>query len=331
MKTQVLHVDPDHPDPETIAHAADLLRNGGLVGFPTETVYGLGANSLDPAAVARIFQAKGRPPQNPLIVHIADMKTIPTLVASWPDHATRLAKRFWPGPLTLVVQKSDCVPDAVTAEGSTVALRMPAHPVAMALLKAANIPIAAPSANRSKLLSPTRAEHVLRGLDGRIDLLLDAGPTPGGLESTVLDVTTDTPRLLRPGLISLAELEAVVGPINQKETEKGGDPLRSPGMLGRHYAPRTPLECLENGWQRVQELCRAGKRVGWLTFAEDTEPIQPELVALTIPNDAASYATQLYAALHTLDDAGLDCIVVDLPPKAEEWLAIHDRLRRASR
>jgi L-threonylcarbamoyladenylate synthase len=330
MKTPVLLVDSDHPEPEAIARAAEILRHGGLVAFPTETVYGLGANALDPAAVARIFQAKGRPPQNPLIVHIPDEKVISALVSTWPENADRLARRFWPGPLTLVVHKSDCVPDAVTAGGVTVALRMPAHPVALALLKAANIPIAAPSANRSTLLSPTRAEHVLRGLDGRIDLLLDAGPTPGGLESTVLDVTTDPPRLLRPGLISPAELEAVIGPIVEQQTARPGDTLRSPGMLGRHYAPRTPLECVENGWQRVQELCRAGKRVGWLTFAEDTGPICHELIALTMPKDAAGYAAQLYAALHTLDDARLDCIVVDLPPKTEDWLAIHDRLRRAS-
>jgi L-threonylcarbamoyladenylate synthase len=330
MQTQVLLVDSDHPDPEAIARGAEILRNGGLVAFPTETVYGLGTNALDPAAVARIFQAKGRPPQNPLIVHIANEKVISTLVADWPDNAARLAPRFWPGPLTLVVHKSACVPDAVTAGGDTVALRMPAHPVALALLKAANIPVAAPSANRSTLLSPTRAEHVLRGLDGRIDLLLDAGPTPGGLESTVLDVTTDPPRLLRPGLISPAELETVIGTIVEKQTANPGDTLRSPGMLGRHYAPRTPLECVENGWQRVQELCRAGKRVGWLTFVEDTGPIGHELISLTMPRDAAGYAAQLYAALHTLDDARLDYIVVDLPPKTEDWLAIHDRLRRAS-
>jgi L-threonylcarbamoyladenylate synthase len=330
METQVLHLSPDHPEPEAIARAAGILQNGGLVAFPTETVYGLGANALDPVAVARIFQAKGRPPQNPLIVHIADVKSVATLAATWPDAAARLAKQFWPGPLTLVVQKSAALPDVVTAEGSTVALRMPSHPVAQALLKAAKIPIAAPSANRSTLLSPTRAEHVLRGLDGRIDLLLDAGPTPGGLESTVLDVTTDPPRLLRPGLISPAELESVIGPVSQQESGKPGDPLRSPGMLGRHYAPRTPLECVEDGWQRVQELCHERKRVGWLTFSEPTGPIRPEWVALTMPNDAAGYATQLYAALHTLDDAGLDWIVVDLPPKTDEWLAVHDRLRRGS-
>ncbi|HMF18363.1 MAG TPA: L-threonylcarbamoyladenylate synthase, partial [Gemmataceae bacterium] len=268
--------------------------------------------------------------QNPLIVHIDDEKVISTLVSTWPENAARLAARFWPGPLTLVVHKSACVPDAVTAGGDTVALRMPAHPVAMALLKAANIPIAAPSANRSTLLSPTRAEHVLRGLDGRIDLLLDARPTPGGLESTVLDVTTDPPRLLRPGLISPAELEAIIGPIIPNEPASSGDTLRSPGMFGRHYAPRTPLECVENGWQRVQELCSTGKRIGWLTFTEDTGPIRDELIALTMPKDAAGYAAQLYAALHTLDDARLDCIVVDLPPKTEDWLAVHDRLGRAS-
>lgn len=331
MKTQVLHVSADHPDPAAIADAAAILRNGGLVAFPTETVYGLGANALDPAAVARIFQAKGRPPQNPLIVHIADEGTISGLTSNWPETAVLLAKRFWPGPLTLVVHKSATVPDAVTAGGDTVALRMPAHPVAMALLKATNIPIAAPSANRSTLLSPTRAEHVLRGLDGRIDLLLDAGPTPGGLESTVLDVTNNPPRLLRPGLISPAELEAVVGPVTQKESAPPGHPLRSPGMLGRHYAPRTPLECAEDGSHRVEQLCRTGKRVGWLTFAEDTGPTRSEIVALTMPKDTAGYAAQLYGALHTLDDAGLDCIVVDLPPKTEDWLAVHDRLQRASR
>ncbi|HMF19354.1 MAG TPA: L-threonylcarbamoyladenylate synthase, partial [Gemmataceae bacterium] len=236
MQTQVLLVDSDHPDSDAIARAAEILRNGGLVAFPTETVYGLGANALDPAAVARIFQAKGRPPQNPLIVHVAKLETTANLAADWPEKATELAERFWPGPLTLVVRKRACVPDAVTAGGDTVALRVPSHPVALALLKAANIPIAAPSANRSTLLSPTRAEHVLHGLEGRIDLLLDAGPTPGGLESTVLDVTTNPPRLLRPGLISPAELGAVIGPIIQKESPNPGDTLRSPGMLGRHYA-----------------------------------------------------------------------------------------------
>src|SRR5437660_12869477 len=178
-------------EPAAIAEAAAVLRRGGLVAFPTETVYGLGGNALDPAAVARIFAAKGRPATNPVIVHVADAAGVPLVAAAWPDPAARLAARFWPGPLTLVLPRRPEVPDVVTAAGPTVAVRVPAHPVARALLRAAGVPVAAPSANRSSELSPTTAEHVLRGLGGRIDLILDAGPCPGGIESTVLDLTSD--------------------------------------------------------------------------------------------------------------------------------------------
>ncbi len=199
MHTELLAVDPFSPEPERIARAAEVLRRGGLVAFPTETVYGLGANALDPNAVAGIFHAKGRPANNPVIVHVAEARDVLRVVADWPEIAERLAQRFWPGPLTLVLPKRAGVPDVVTAGGPTVAVRVPAHPVALALLRAVGVPIAAPSANRSTQLSPTRAEHVQRGLDGLIDLILDGGPTTGGLESTVLDVTTTPPRLLRPG------------------------------------------------------------------------------------------------------------------------------------
>src|SRR5690348_13744143 len=211
MKTAIFPLDPSSANLEAIAEAARILRAGGLVAFPTETVYGLGANALDASAVARIFAAKGRPANNPLIIHIADASDVRKVVADWPESAGRLAERFWPGPLTLVLPRCDAVPDAVTAGGPTVAVRVPAHPVAQALVRAAGVPIAAPSANRSMELSPTRAEHVLRGLDGRIDVLLDGGPTAGGIESTVLDLTATPPRLLRPGLIGVAELEAVLG------------------------------------------------------------------------------------------------------------------------
>src|SRR5262249_11514941 len=224
--------------------AAEILRRGGLVAFPPESVYGLGAHALDREAVERIFAAKGRPATNPLIVHAADESAARALARAWPDAAMRLAQRFWPGPLTLVVPKAEAVPDIVTAGGTTVALRVPVHPVALALLREAGIPLAAPSANRSTQVSPTRAEHVLRGLDGRIDVLLDAGPTPGGIESTVLDVTTSPPRLLRPGLVTPREIEAIIGPIEFAQSMKAeaGQPQRSPGISGKHYAPRTPLE-----------------------------------------------------------------------------------------
>src|SRR4051794_21935732 len=235
MGAAVLNVDPANPDPEVIRRAAELIRAGRLVAFPTETVYGLGANALDAAAVARVFQAKGRPPTNPLIVHLDGVDQIAQVAAGWPKVAVRLAERFWPGPLTLVLPKRPEVPDVVTAGGPTVAVRVPAHPVAQALLRAAGVPVAAPSANRSTELSPTTAAHVLRGLDGRIELILDGGPTPGGIESTVVDVTASPLRLLRPGLVTPAELEAVVGPVARGEpgasATGGGRPLPSPGML----------------------------------------------------------------------------------------------------
>jgi L-threonylcarbamoyladenylate synthase len=338
MPCGVVPVDAQSPSPEVIARAAKILQAGGLVAFPTETVYGLGANALDASAVAKIFAVKGRPAGNPIIVHVAELDEAKKLVNSWPAIAEKLADRFWPGPLTLVLPKTACVPDIVTAGGSTVALRMPAHPVALALLRACGLPLAAPSANRSTELSPTLPEHVLAGLADRIDLLLDAGPTTGGLESTVLDLTTDPPRLLRPGLVTIAELEALVGPIDRsphaprEETVTRSvtttlEPMRSPGQMPRHYAPRTPLELTAHSRQRVEELCGQGLRVGWLTHLDEGETLALRIV---LPDDAVAYSAQLYAALHRLDDAGLDRIIVETPPMGDEWLAVHDRLRRAA-
>lgn len=314
-----------------------------MVAFPTETVYGLGANAMDKSAAAQIFAAKGRPPHNPLIVHLADATEIEQVAARWPETAARLATRFWPGPLTLVVWKRPDVPDIVTAGGSTVAVRVPAHPVAQALLKAARIPIAAPSANASNRISATRAEHVLKGLGGRIPLLLDGGPTAGGLESTVLDVTCDPPRLLRPGLVSPSEIEAVVGKIvvgpasgceqnlSVAESETvAKQAVRSPGMLARHYAPRVPLECLPaDDLARLEALRREHRRVGWLSFG----PAPTDLCGLLViemPTQPDGYAAHLYAALHSLESADVERIVVSLPPDAEPWLAVRDRLQRAS-
>jgi L-threonylcarbamoyladenylate synthase len=272
--------------------------------------------------------AKGRPATNPLIVHIAAIDEAKALTGAWTDVAQKLADRFWPGPLTLVLPKQAHVPDLVTAGGATVALRMPAHPVALALLRACGLPLAAPSANRSSELSPTLPEHVRRSLSGRIDLLLDAGPTSGGLESTVLDLTTQPPRLLRPGLVTIAELEALLGPIERCDAApKNDEPVRSPGQLERHYAPHTPLEITELSRNRVEELCRQGLRVGWLTHVDDPAAA---VLRILLPADPVSYSAQLYAALHRLDDAGVDRIIVEAPPTGDDWLAIHDRLRRAA-
>jgi L-threonylcarbamoyladenylate synthase len=328
MKTRTLTIDPARPDEAALHAAAAILRQGGLVAFPTETVYGLGASALDAAAVARIFEAKGRPPTNPLIVHIADTAAAGPLVRDFPEAARRLAERFWPGPLTLVLPRTDTVPEIVAAGGPTVGLRVPAHPVALGLLRACGFPLAAPSANPSTLLSPTTAEHVLRGLADRIELVLDAGPTPGGLESTVLDVSETLPVLLRPGLVSAEALERVVGPIAGPAGAPAA-PARSPGQQLRHYAPRTPLEIAPDGPRRVRELARQGRAIGWLTFA--AAGAAPDNVVIErLPAEATAYAAGLYAALHRLDAANLERIIVDRPPDDAAWLAIHDRLRRAS-
>ncbi len=332
MHTEVLTVAAHDPEPGPIARAAEVVRRGGLVAFPTETVYGLGANAFDETAVRGIFAAKGRPATNPVIVHVTGAAAARDVVAGWPESAERLAGRFWPGPLTLVLPRRDVVPDVVTAGGPTVAVRVPAHPVALALICAAGLPVAAPSANRSAELSPTLARHVLHGLGGRIDLVLDGGPTTGGLESTVLDLTSSPPRLLRPGLVAPGEIEAVVGTIGRPALP-AGQPLRSPGLLPRHYAPRTPLECAEvdSGAGRVEELLAGGRRVGWVTFSPDEGgPGRAGLTRAVMPSEPALYAASLYATLHALDEKELDHIVVDLPPEEDGWLAVRDRLRRAS-
>ncbi|GIW78524.1 MAG: threonylcarbamoyl-AMP synthase [Gemmatales bacterium] len=340
LKTEVLKVDAVAPAFETVERAADVLRRGGLVAFPTETVYGLGANALDRSAVSAVFLAKGRPVNNPLIVHVAAVDQVKALVHDWPAAAQRLAETFWPGPLTLVVSRSSIVPDEVTAGRDTVAIRIPSHPVALALLGAAQTPIAAPSANRSSRLSPTSAAHVLRQLEGRIDLVLDAGPCPGGLESTVIDLTTNPPRLLRPGLIPPDRLRKVIGAIELPEdcpppasnaSDKSSAALPSPGMLPKHYAPLVPLECVEKEAERKVLYWRdRGQKVGWLTFSAPQD-LGDMVIVSAMPGEPAACAHRLYGALHALETAGVDRIIAELPPHREEWLAVRDRLVRASR
>lgn len=304
---------------ENVLEAARVLLSGGLVAFPTETVYGLGANALDQAAVTRIFAAKGRPADNPLIVHVFDYE----MARSLGDVPDELANAFWPGPLTLVVARSPVVPSVLAAGGETVGIRSPAHPVALDLIRTAGVPIAAPSANRSRAVSPVTAQHVLDDLRGRIEIVLDGGRTPGGMESTVLDVTERPYRVLRLGALAVAEIEAVVG-----EVEIGGVLGRSPGQLGKHYATRTRLYLAEgDGGRLVSSLRDEGMRVGWMPVGErEMERVEVR----GMPFSAKEYEAALYATLRDLDALGLDAIVVEKPPREPEWAAVLDRLERAA-
>lgn len=322
----VLRVDPAAPSGPAIQEAARRLRAGGLVAFPTETVYGLGANALDPEAVARIYAAKGRPSDNPLICHLPDTATARhTLAAEWPPAAAALAEAFWPGPLTLVLPARAHLPSIVTAGTGRVAIRVPSHPVAQALLAAAGRPIAAPSANRSTALSPTEASHVLTSLGARAECVLDGGPSEVGIESTIVDLTGPRPVLLRPGSISAAALEAVVGPLAVAEAvDATGSAARSPGRQARHYAPTTPLRLVARFEPAVEELRGALTRTG-------TVPEPPDgMLVRALPADAAGFARRLYAALHELDAAGCVEIQVLTVPDSPEWLAVRDRLGRAA-
>ncbi|WP_165228848.1 L-threonylcarbamoyladenylate synthase [Aquisphaera insulae] len=327
----MIRIDPDRPDPEIVAEAAAILRLGGLVAFATETVYGLGAVATEPAAVGRIFEAKGRPSFNPLIVHVDGVERARECAASWPDAADRLAARFWPGPLTLVLPRSARIPDEVTAGRSTVAIRSPATAVARALIAAVGLPLAAPSANRSNRISPTRAEHVLEELDGRVELILDSGPTRLGLESTVLDLTSSTPVILRPGPIGLAEIRSVLEQVPVVEAGEGShsDSPASPGMLPVHYAPRTPAYRLEPGDGIPARSWTA--RSALLILGSHGAEQWPDSLPRIILSHPIAAARDLYATLRELDSRGLGAIFVAMPPAVAEWAAVRDRLLRATR
>lgn len=318
-------------DPVAIATAAAIVRAGGLVAIPTETVYGLAAHALDRAAVRRIYEAKGRPSFNPLIVHVPDLAAAAPLVSRLPDAARLLADRFWPGPLTLVVPRSPRIPDEVTGGLDTVALRAPSHPVARALLEACGVPLAAPSANRSGGVSPTTAEHVARGLDGRIDAILAAGPCDVGLESTVVDLTTSPPLLLRPGGVSLDQLRAVLPTVELRRIAQDAGGRASPGLLSRHYAPDAETLLIEaNSIGPTLHALPADARVGGLAL-EAPRPDDPRIVAWErLGNDPADVSRTLYAALHRLDAAGCTHVLLERPPETPVWEAIADRLRRAA-
>jgi L-threonylcarbamoyladenylate synthase len=287
--------------------AAEIIRRGGLVAFPTETVYGLGANALNAEAVAKIYAAKERPFASPLIVHVADEAMARTIAAAWPESAQALAARFWPGPLTLIVKKADIVPDLVTAGLDSVGIRIPAHPIALDLIRRAGVPIAAPSANRFTEISPTTAAHVRASLGGRIDMILDGGSTQVGIESTVASLRRVPPAVLRPGMITQSQLEAATGMRWEREVDIPhiGE---SPGLHAKHYSPRTRFYLLEPGTPKPTGKGRV----------------------LEMPSSRETYAATLYAELHKADSEGWEWIAVVRPPDEPEWAGILDRLRRAS-
>ena len=318
--------------PADLSRAAALLRAGGLVAFPTETVYGLGALALDPLAVRAIYAAKGRPATNPVIVHVPSVAEARGLCASFPAEAERLCAAFWPGPLTLVLPRAAVVPDEVTAGGETVAVRAPDHPAAQALLKLVGAPIAAPSANRSEHVSPTRAAHVLADLRGRIDAVLDGGPCALGIESTVLSLAHGPPRLLRAGAISRARLEALLGPISSGPLRVRGAPHASPGQHARHYAPAgvVRLDHRENLDATARALDAWGQGALGVLLCGDGAPAPASAAIERLPGDSSGYARGLYGALRALEERGCGCILIEEVPAGDEWEAIHDRLRRAA-
>lgn len=349
MKTRVIQVDPAEPDPRAVEEAAAVLRGGGLVAFPTETVYGLGANALDRDAVAGIFRAKGRPADNPLIVHVSRPEMLSTLVTSVPPSAEKMIFRFWPGPLTLLFPKSAAVPDIVTAGLPQVAIRMPDHPVAHLLIDAAQIPVAAPSANVSGRPSPTSASDVLEDLDGKIDVVLDGGPCEIGVESTVLDLSGTVPRILRPGGIPREEIAEALGvPVEVVSAEgeiEGSSP--SPGMKYRHYAPKgemylltgRPEEQRDTAIQRAQEVLKDGKGVAVLSSSENVPaylglkekfPGLFHVLELGPRSDPAKIASKLFSSIRRADKLGVSVILSESFDEAGLGLAIANRLTKAS-
>jgi L-threonylcarbamoyladenylate synthase len=329
---RIVVVDPRAPAEGVVSEAVRVLRAGGLVALPTETVYGLGACALDECAIARVFLAKGRPTHHPLIVHVLDEEQARTLAASWPAKASRLARAFWPGPLTLVVDRAPHVPAAVAGGGDSIAVRAPSHPVARAVIAALREPVAAPSANRYQGLSPTTASHVVKQLGDAVDLVVDAGECESGIESTVVDVRGVVARVLRPGAVDVVALRACL-PDLEARTERADEhePRASPGMEARHYAPRSPLMLAgtrEEAQRVARGLASKGKRVG-LVVHEALEAVLPEVLVRELPASPSQYAQVLYRTLHDLEDSGVDAIVVQAVPSDERWWAIADRLRRA--
>lgn len=309
-----------------IAQAVDLLRAGQVVALPTETVYGLGADALNPAAVARIFALKGRPTDHPLIVHLPPDEPLDNWTDAVPQAARALAQAFWPGPLTMILTRGARVPKAVTGGQETVALRVPDHPVALALLRAFGSGIAAPSANRFGHISPTTAAHVRAEFGDALPLILDGGPCRVGIESTIVDLSRGAPVVLRPGAISAADIARVIGSTAIEGSTPAGPAPRASGLLERHYAPRTPAELVESAALagRLTQLAALGQTVGVLALGRSIDG-----TGIALPKDPTAYSQGLYAALRELDARGYRRLLIEAPPRDDAWRAVNDRLQRA--
>jgi L-threonylcarbamoyladenylate synthase len=315
-------------DPADILKAAKVLRRGGLVAFPTETVYGLGGDASNPSAIKKIYSAKGRPRNHPLIVHLQALSQVDDWAREISPAAQRLAQRYWPGPLTLVLRRAPQVDDLVTGGQDTIALRVPSHPVAQALLQAFGGGIAAPSANRFGRVSATTAEHVRSEFGPVVECVLDGGAADVGIESTIVDVSGARPALLRPGSITAHDIEATLA---EPLVAPGANSPRAPGTLPKHYAPQTPLMLMEADLmiELVSSMVRQGERVAVLARSA-VRPMIEGVTWVSAPADAAGYAHDLYAHLRVLDRAGCSAILVEQPPLEPAWAAIHDRLMRAA-
>jgi L-threonylcarbamoyladenylate synthase len=334
MAAEIISIETRAKFALAVRRATELLRAGQVVALPTETVYGLAANAWDENAVRRIFEVKGRPPENPIIVHVAGLPLARRCVADWPAAADKLASAFWPGPLTLVLPRSPEIPSLITAGGPTVGVRWPSHFFMQAVIAACGFPLAAPSANRSNQLSPTTAEHVRKSLGAKIALIIDGGPSQVGIESSVLDLVSKPPRLLRPGMISVDSVRAVVGEV-VAEVPQGSEKIeRSPGRGSRHYAPQAKL--VVRRWQDEEDLVAQVSAFGLprekvYIVAYHRIPLREKFGRIgVIPADAEAYARALYAELHLCDEKGAQLIVVEEPPPGEAWRAIADRLQRAA-
>ena len=344
METRVIPVDREHLQSEDFAEAAQLLRDGELVAFPTETVYGLGGDALDPDASRRIYAAKGRPSDNPLIVHIADTDALPVLAKEIPQSAWELADRFWPGPLTIILRKKEIVPDATTGGLDTVAIRMPSDPVAAMLIRVSGVYIAAPSANASGRPSPTCAEHVYEDLKGRIPMILDGGSVPIGLESTIVDLTGETPLVLRPGFITIEQLREVLptveyDPAVVKRVKDETIVARAPGMRYRHYAPKGELTIFEGDLDRVvarvQKEAEAKLAEGYRVAVLASEETKDRYHGLTVRSvgdreEEASVAAHLFGTLREFDSMGAEYIFGESFPEAGVGQAVMNRLMKAA-
>ncbi|HEX3716333.1 MAG TPA: L-threonylcarbamoyladenylate synthase [Verrucomicrobiae bacterium] len=334
MNSEILSIESAALFDEAVGRAAALLRSGQLVALPTETVYGLAANAWDAQAVRRIYEAKGRPPENPIIVHVAGLEMARRCVSTWPALADKLAAAFWPGPLTLVLPRSPEIPPIVTAGGETVGVRWPSHPFIQAVIRACGFPLAAPSANRANELSPTNPRHVQKSLGEKVPLIIDGGQSQVGIESSVIDLVSSPPRLLRPGMIHAESLLAAISEGSLETGAGSSHTLRSPGLLPRHYSPRARLVVLS--WTDEAHLAASVcafnlAREKIHVVAHTQIPLREKFGRVAvIPHDAEAYARALYAELHQCDEAGAELIIAEAVPTGGDWSGIADRLERAS-